>query len=114
MFRIAKGESPFLSPVFYNEHYSDARGFIHMPFDAGNVSKVYEKGKNAKCVIWLFPYRTYDLVGKLKYWTKHQRGREQIQNIGFTEMIRDDPSLVAKIQYWQIILGCVRRSVTLY
>ena len=42
-----------------------------MPFNSTNVKKVYKDGEDKKCVIWLYPYRSYDLVGRLKHLTRH-------------------------------------------
>ena len=32
---------------------------------------MYKDGEDKKCVIWLYPYRSYDLVGRLKHLTRH-------------------------------------------
>ena len=69
--RMKPGENPLLAPVFFNKEYADIRGFIKMPFNSTNVKKVYKDGENKECVIWLYPYRSYDLVGRLKHFTRH-------------------------------------------
>ena len=32
---------------------------------------MYKDGEDKECVIWLYPYRSYDLVGRLKHFTRH-------------------------------------------
>ena len=69
-----------------------------MPYDTEHVQNVYSGGADAKCVVWLYPYRSYDLVGRLKHWTKHRKNRKtRITDIDVNDMADDDASLVAKI-----------------
>ena len=69
-----------------------------MPYDREHVRNVYSGGADAKCVVWLYPYRSYDLVGRLKHWTKHRKNRKnRIADIDINDMADDDASLVAKI-----------------
>ena len=69
-----------------------------MPFGWKVVPNVYRSGADKKCVVWLYPYRSYDIVGKLKYWTKHRKNRkDRLSDLTKIDLINDDASLVAKI-----------------
>ena len=57
-----------------------------MPFGK-NVKNVYKGGEDAKCAVWLYPYRSYDLVGRLKHWTKHRKNRkDRISDINMQDI----------------------------
>ena len=98
MERIKEGQNPLIGPVYFNESYADPRGFIKMPFGWKNAPNVYHNGADKNCVIWLYPYRSYDLVGKLKYWTKHRKNRKnRLSDLTHDDIVNDDASLVAKV-----------------
>lgn len=95
-----------------------------MPYGWKNVKNVYRDGEDKKCVVWLYPYRSYDIVGKLKYWTKHTKHsvglfnteliifknfnqkykqkitpnrKTKISEITLEDLLTDDASLTAKM-----------------
>ena len=92
------GENPFYAPIYFNETWSDPRGFINMPFMAKKAPDVYYGGRNAPCAMWFNPYRSIDLVGKLKYWSKHRRNRaSNVHSATSEQLLTDDATLAAKV-----------------
>ena len=81
--------------MFFNPHYADTRGFIKMPFNTTNARKVYKDGEDKKCVIWLYPYRSYDLVGRLKHLTRHYEKAPKHENA--RTLLSNDDLLVANV-----------------
>ena len=69
--RLKSGENPLIAPIYFNKTYADVRGFIKMPFNNAKIRDVYYGAKDKKCAIWLYPYRSYDIVGRLKHFTRH-------------------------------------------
>ena len=93
-----KWNTLLLAPVYFNDSFADPRGFIKMPYGWKTVPNVYRGGADKQCVVWLYPYRSYDLVGKLKYWTKHRKNRKgRPADLTADDIINDDASLVAKV-----------------
>ena len=94
--RFAPGTNPLLAPTFFNKHYADVRGFIKVPFNDTTLRNVYKDGEDKKCVIWLYPYRSYDLVGRLKHYTRHP---QKLGRISGPELVKNNDLLVVNVMH---------------
>lgn len=62
--------------------------------------------------MWLNPYRSIDLVGKLKYWSNHRKNRASNTHSASREQIlSDDATLAAKVLNSTPRPGAIREVV---